>query len=60
MASSAVQASSDGIMVGGSTRAEGGTVDETIRRIKRDTDVPAILFPSNEGESVKRPMRYSS
>lgn len=49
MASSAVQAGSDGIMVGGSTRAEGGIVDETIRRIKRDTDVPTILFPSSEG-----------
>lgn len=49
IASKACSAGSDGIMVGGSTCAEGRVLDETVRQVKENTDVPAILFPANEG-----------
>lgn len=48
MASQVASAGTDGIMVGGSTGVEGDILDETISRIKRNTDLPTILFPPNE------------
>ncbi|MDI6884198.1 MAG: geranylgeranylglyceryl/heptaprenylglyceryl phosphate synthase [Hadesarchaea archaeon] len=44
----AAAAGSDGIMVGGSTRAVGKLLDDTILSIKKATDLPAILFPASE------------
>lgn len=41
----AVEAGSNGIMVGGSTAF--GILDETVREIKRKVNVPVILFPGN-------------
>lgn len=49
IASQASSAGTDGIMVGGSTGVEMRILDETIREIKRASDLPTILFPSNEG-----------
>lgn len=49
MASSAESAGTDGIMVGGSTSAEGKVLDETIAEIKGETDIPTILFPASAG-----------
>lgn len=49
MASSAESAGTDGIMVGGSTSAEGKVLDETVAEIKSETDIPTILFPANAG-----------
>ncbi len=48
MASGAVAAGSDGIMVGGSTRAGGKLLDDTILEIKKSVDLPVILFPASE------------
>jgi len=41
----AVEAGSNGIMVGGSTAF--GILDETVKEIKRKVNVPVILFPGN-------------
>ncbi len=49
IAHSADEAGTDGFMVGGSTRAEGKVLDETVRCIKGETDLPVILFPGGEG-----------
>jgi phosphoglycerol geranylgeranyltransferase len=48
MASDANRAGTDGIMVGGSTRAGGKLLDETVRAIKNVTGLPVILFPASE------------
>lgn len=48
IASDARRAGTDGIMVGGSTRAIGKLLDETILEIKRVVDSPVILFPPSE------------
>lgn len=48
IASDASRANTDGIMVGGSTRAAGKLLDDTVLEIKRDVDLPVILFPSGE------------
>ncbi len=48
IASDAAAAGSDGIMVGGSTRAVGELLDDTILEIKKAVDLPAILFPASE------------
>lgn len=48
MASGAAAAGSNGIMVGGSTRAEGELLDDTILEIKKAVDLPVILFPASE------------
>ena len=48
IASSAAAAGSDGIMVGGSTRAGGKLLDDTILEIKKAVDLPVILFPASE------------
>ncbi len=46
--SGAAAAGSDGIMVGGSTRAAGELLDDTILEIKKAIDLPVILFPASE------------
>ncbi|MGQ9788089.1 MAG: geranylgeranylglyceryl/heptaprenylglyceryl phosphate synthase [Candidatus Hadarchaeaceae archaeon] len=48
MASEAAAAGTDGIMVGGSTRAGGRLLDKTLVSIKKNTELPVILFPANE------------
>ena len=48
MASDAASAGSDGIMVGGSTRAGGSLLDRTVMEIKKATKLPVILFPASE------------
>jgi len=48
IASGAFRAGTDGIMVGGSTRAVGKLLDETVLEIKRAVDLPVILFPPSE------------
>ncbi|MBC7219121.1 MAG: geranylgeranylglyceryl/heptaprenylglyceryl phosphate synthase [Hadesarchaea archaeon] len=48
MASDAEAAGTDGIMVGGSTRAGGKLLDDTVVSIKRNTELPVILFPASE------------
>lgn len=48
IASKADSAGTDGIMVGGSTSAGGEPLDETVRQIKKNTDLPTILFPASE------------
>ncbi len=48
IASDAAAAGSDGIMVGGSTRAVGELLDDTILGIKKAVNLPAILFPASE------------
>lgn len=46
IASDAEAAGSDGVMVGGSTRAGGKLLDQTVTEIKRAADLSVILFPS--------------
>ncbi len=48
IASDAAEAGTDGIMVGGSTRAGGKPLDDTVLSIKKATDLPVILFPASE------------
>ena len=36
-----------GIMVGGSTLASNSDLDDAVQRIKKEVDVPVILFPNN-------------
>lgn len=48
IASDAAEAGTDGIMVGGSTRAGGKILDETVLSIKKVTKLPVILFPASE------------
>lgn len=48
IASDATAAGTDGIMVGGSTRAGGKLLDDTVISIKKNTELPVILFPANE------------
>lgn len=48
IASDAAAAGSDGIMVGGSTRAGGKILDQTVLEIKKAADMPVILFPASE------------
>lgn len=48
MAAQVASAGTDGIMVGGSTGVEGEILDKTIVEIKKNTDLPTILFPPNE------------
>jgi len=48
MAADAASAGTDGIMVGGSTRAGGELLDRTVLEIKKATKLPVILFPANE------------
>ncbi|MDI6819765.1 MAG: geranylgeranylglyceryl/heptaprenylglyceryl phosphate synthase [Candidatus Hodarchaeaceae archaeon] len=48
IASDAATAGSDGIMVGGSTRAGGRPLDQTVRAVKEATSLPVILFPASE------------
>jgi len=48
IASQASDAGTDGIMIGGSTRAEGETLDQTVLQIKKETKLPVILFPASE------------
>jgi phosphoglycerol geranylgeranyltransferase len=45
LAKTAVDAGTDGIMIGGSTAF--GILDETIKEIKQRVNVPIILFPGN-------------
>ncbi len=42
----AADAGSDAIMVGGSTIPSQDVVDEAVKEIKKNTDLPVILFPS--------------
>jgi phosphoglycerol geranylgeranyltransferase len=49
MAEDADKAGTDGIMIGGSTRAFGKILDDTVLAIKRETKLPVILFPAGEG-----------
>ena len=53
IASDVEKAGSAGIMVGGSTRAVGKLLDQTVRAIKKKVDLPAILFPAGE-EGISR------
>ena len=48
IASDVAAAGSDGIMVGGSTRAGGKLLDQTVLEIKKAVDLPVILFPASE------------
>jgi phosphoglycerol geranylgeranyltransferase len=48
ISSDAAEAGTDGIMVGGSTKAGGKLLDETVLSIKKATHLPVILFPANE------------
>jgi phosphoglycerol geranylgeranyltransferase len=48
MAADAASAGTDGIMVGGSTRASGELLDQTVLEIKKATKLPVILFPASE------------
>jgi phosphoglycerol geranylgeranyltransferase len=48
MASDAAEAGTDGIMVGGSTRAGGELLDRTVLEVKKVVDLPVILFPASE------------
>ncbi len=48
MAGQASDAGTDGIMVGGSTRATGELLDRTVAQIKEKVDLPVILFPASE------------
>lgn len=48
IAGQASDAGTDGIMVGGSTRAVGELLDQTVVQIKRETNLPVILFPASE------------
>jgi phosphoglycerol geranylgeranyltransferase len=49
IAKAAVDGGTDAIMIGGSTGAGGLALDQTILKIKEQTDVPTILFPGNAG-----------
>ena len=44
----AASAGTDGIMVGGSTRAGGRLLDHTVLKVKKATGLPVILFPASE------------
>jgi len=46
IAKTAEEAGSSAIMVGGSTLVSQKQVDDTVKAIKGDTDLPVILFPS--------------
>jgi phosphoglycerol geranylgeranyltransferase len=48
IASDVDSAGTDGIMVGGSTRAYGKLLDDTVLEIKKVTSLPVILFPASE------------
>ncbi|KXA99890.1 geranylgeranylglyceryl phosphate synthase [candidate division MSBL1 archaeon SCGC-AAA261C02] len=48
MASSAVNAGTDAIMVGGSSQVGEDVLDETILKIKNEVELPIILFPASE------------
>ncbi|MBS3815501.1 MAG: geranylgeranylglyceryl/heptaprenylglyceryl phosphate synthase [Hadesarchaea archaeon] len=48
MSEAASRAGTDAIMVGGSSRAEGELLDETILHINKRIDLPVILFPGGE------------
>ncbi len=48
VASDAAAAGTDGIMVGGSTRAGGELLDRTVLEVKKAVDLPVILFPASE------------
>lgn len=48
IASDAAEAGTDGVMVGGSTRAGGRLLDDTVLAIKKATELPVILFPASE------------
>lgn len=48
IASDSDAAGSDGIMVGGSTRAGGKLLDDTVIAIKDVVNLPVILFPASE------------
>ncbi|ODS35953.1 MAG: hypothetical protein A7316_05270 [Candidatus Altiarchaeales archaeon WOR_SM1_86-2] len=47
----------DAIMIGGSTTKNRQVVDDTIKEIKKEVDLPVILFP-NSAESVSRYADY--
>jgi phosphoglycerol geranylgeranyltransferase len=49
IARAAALGGTDAIMVGGSTGATGGTVEQTVKAIKIACDLPVILFPGNAG-----------
>jgi phosphoglycerol geranylgeranyltransferase len=48
IAADAASAGTDGVMVGGSTRAGGELLDRTVLEIKKATKLPVILFPASE------------
>jgi len=48
IASDVAAAGTDGIMVGGSTRAAGKLLDDTVLSIKKSTNLPIILFPASD------------
>jgi len=48
IASQVSETDTDGIMIGGSTRAGGELLDQTVLQIKKRTDLPVILFPASE------------
>lgn len=54
MASSAAVAGTDGIMIGGSTSAEGELLDKTVAQIKERVDLPTILFPASQSSISRR------
>lgn len=54
IASDAAEAGTDGIMVGGSTRAGDKPLDDTILEIKKAVNLPVILFPASEAGISKQ------
>jgi phosphoglycerol geranylgeranyltransferase len=47
MARAAAEGGTDAIMVGGSVGAAGVLLHETVEKVKEETDLPVILFPSS-------------
>lgn len=49
LAEAAERAGTDGIMIGGSTKAGGEKLNKTVAAIKKNIEIPIILFPADEG-----------
>lgn len=47
IAKTASQEGADVILIGGSLGAQGSLLDETVKMIKEETEVPVVLFPGN-------------
>ncbi len=47
IAEKSAEAGADAILIGGSIGAQGTMLDETVRLIKEEVSIPAVLFPGN-------------